>query len=613
MIENRSIRIVAGTLLFILAALLDGFLEIADYRLYVYLVPYLVSGHVVLRRAVENFFKGRFFDEFSLMSLATIGAFVIGEYPEGVFVMLFYEIGEFAQHRAVNKARDQIHSLVDKRPDKAIVQKDGDWQEMPAKNVNKGTTILVKKGERVPIDGILKDNEAVFNTASITGESLPREHEKGDEIPSGFLNEGPPIQIETTADYENSTFSRIIRLTQEAAGRKAPTETFFRKFARVYTPIVVFLALALFLLPALFIENYQWQTWLYRACVFLVISCPCALILSIPLTYFAGIGAAGNAGILTKGSVYLDQLTRLSGLVFDKTGTLTKGELKVEKFQPLPDDELLAAIKSLTDQSTHPASKAVSKHLHDKESKEVNDIEEQTGKGVKGIFKGNEIKLGSPKWVDESYKIDSNAHTTLLAAYNGEVICSIQLSDEIKEDASEVLKYLKKKNINTYLLSGDISNIVDAYASQFDFTDSRGEAGPEEKLEIYRKWQSAESGSLAFAGDGINDSIVMAASDLGIAMGGSGSDVAIESADIVIPGDRLSHIPEALLIAGNTRKILWQNIILVFAVKVLVLGLGGAGFVSLWMAILADVGIALVAVLNASRLIYFKPKWGEES
>jgi Cd2+/Zn2+-exporting ATPase len=610
LIKDRVQRIVWGIILFIIVAVLDYLFPLAPYRIYLYSVPYLVSGHMVLYKAVKNTISGQIFDEFSLMSLATIGAFVIGEYPEGVFVMLFYELGEFAQHKAVIRVKKQIRSLVDKRPEEATILKDGEQKSVKAKSVKIGSTLLIKKGERVPIDGKLLSMEATFNTADITGESLPRQVKKGESVSSGFINNGPPIQIESTKKYEDSTFSRIIKLTQQAAERKAPTERFFRKFAKVYTPIVAILAIGIFLLPAFFMDPYIWQEWLYRACVFLVISCPCALVLSIPLTYFAGIGAASKSGILIKGSNYIDQLTRLSGMVFDKTGTLTKGQLKVNKLIPAAGNkEYLEAIKELTGHSNHPASEAISNHLAGSNTNGVTQIKEHTGKGLSGQYKGATLKVGSPKWVAPDYQTHSNTDTVVLASQNDHVVYEFQLSDQLKDDAEEVIQYMGRNKICTYLLSGDIDNIVQHIAKELKFHKAKGNVDPESKLKYYNKWKKEEKGSLAFVGDGINDSIALVASDLGIAIGNTGSDVAIESADVVIPGERLEHIPQTLLIAKQTKKILWQNIILVFAVKILVLALGGVGIISLWMAIIADVGIALVAVLNASRLIFYSPKW----
>ncbi len=582
-----------------------------DYvRIAWYVIAYLPVGLPVLKEAYESIMKGDVFSEFFLMCIATIGAFAIGEFPEGVAVMLFYTIGENFQGLAVSRAKSNIKSLLDQRPDEVTILEDNVATKIKAADVKIGAIIQLKAGEKLGLDGELLSDKASFNTAALTGESKPQTKEKGETVLAGMINENTISLVKVTTAYSDSKLSKILEMVQDATTKKAPAELFIRKFAKIYTPIVVYLAIAICLLPMLFVDNYVFADWLYRALVFLVISCPCALVISIPLGYFGGIGAASKNGILFKGSNFLDSISTIQNVVMDKTGTMTEGVFKVQEViieDEFDKEEILNLVNVLESQSTHPVATAIHNHVGKIDpSIELKNVEEISGHGLKAEINGKELHVGNFKLMDKfdiKYDLDPNSvvYTTIAIAYDKKFAGYLTIADEIKEDAQLAVSKLKALGIKVTMLSGDKTNVVQFVADKLGITNAFGDLLPEDKVKKLNDIK-AKNETVAFVGDGVNDAPVIALSTVGIAMGGLGSDATIETADIVIQDDRPSKIPMAINIGKQTKKIVWQNITLAFVVKAFVLILGAGGLATMWEAVFADVGVALLAILNAVRI-----------
>ncbi|RTY97227.1 cadmium-translocating P-type ATPase [Flavobacterium sp. RSP49] len=574
-----------------------------------YAVAYLPVGIPVLKEAFESIRKGEIFSEFLLMGIATIGAFAIGEYPEGVAVMLFYAVGEVFQTLAVQRAKKNIKLLLDQRPDEATVMNGEKATVKKASEISIGEIIQLKPGEKLALDGKLISDTASFNTSALTGESKPDTKQKDETVLAGMINLNTVVLVEVTTAYSDSKLSKILEMVQEATAKKAPTELFIRKFAKIYTPIVVFLAIAICVLPMLFLDNYVFRDWLYRALIFLVISCPCALVISIPLGYFGGIGAASKNGILVKGSNFLDIMATIQVVVMDKTGTLTKGVFKVQKVisVDISEADLVKFTAALETKSTHPVGTAIIEYAKGTEKNAtVTDVEEIAGHGLKGKVDGNEILAGNVKLMKKfniSYdaEIDNTPFTIIVIAINQKYSGYFLIADEIKEDAKQAIESLHRINVKTVMLSGDKQAVVDAVAKELNIDQAFGDLLPEHKVQKVEALKK-EHLHIAFVGDGVNDAPVVALADAGIAMGGLGSDATIETADIVIQNDQPYKIYTAINIGKKTKQIVYQNIGLAFAVKAIVLVLGAGGLATMWEAVFADVGVALLAILNAVRI-----------
>ena len=579
-------------------------------RIVWYVIAYIPVGFPVIKEAIESIRYKDFFSEFFLMSIATIGAFAIGEYPEAVAVMLFYSVGEVFQTLAVSKAKGNIKALLDQRPDEVTILKDQKAVVIKAENANIGDIIQLKPGEKLGLDGELFSEAGSFNTAALTGESKPDTKSKGEVVLAGMINLNTVSQVRVTTNYEDSKLSKILELVQDATSQKAPTEMFIRKFAKIYTPIVTFLAIGITLLPILFVENYVFSEWLYRALVFLVISCPCALVISIPLGYFGGIGAGSRNGILFKGSNYLDALGKVKNVVMDKTGTMTEGVFKVQEVILKPEfnkKEILNKVNALESHSTHPVATAIHNYVGEVDSSiKLENTEEIPGYGLRTIVDNKELLVGNFKLLDKfniSHDADTSniVYTVIAIAYDGRFVGYLTISDSIKVDSKIAVDKLRSMNVRAVMLSGDKSAVVEHVAGQLGIDSAYGDLLPEDKVEKVKEIIS-RNGSVAFVGDGVNDAPVIALSDVGIAMGGLGSDAAIETADVVIQDDMPSRIPMAINIGKQTKKIVWQNIILAFGVKAIVLILGAGGLATMWEAVFADVGVALLAIVNAVRI-----------
>ena len=577
-------------------------------RIIWYLLAYIPVGFPVFKEAFQTIIKGEIFTEFTLMSVATIGAFILGEYPEGVAVMLFYAVGELFQNAAVNRAKNNIKALLDVRPDEANVFRNNQFQTVNPAEVEIGETIQIKVGEKVPLDGMMLSESSSFNTAALTGESKPNTIRKDETVLAGMLNLEKVVEIKTTKKFEDSSLAKILQMVQEASSRKAQTELFIRKFAKIYTPIVFFLAIAVAFLPYFFVEEYVLEKWVYRALIFLVISCPCALVISIPLGYFGGIGAASRNGILFKGSNFLDLMAKVNTVVMDKTGTLTEGVFKVQKIETnnLDEIEFLNYVSALEANSTHPIAQAIVAH-HPSNLKAEN-TEEISGHGLKGEINGKIILVGNGKLlkkfgVDYPTEIDSIVESIVIVAIDNQYAGHIIIADQIKEDAIQAISEMRKNGVTeTVMLSGDKDSIVQKVAKEIGISTAFGSLLPEGKVEKVKELKTNSNRVLAFVGDGINDAPVLALSDVGIAMGGMGSDVAIETADVVIQTDQPSKISTAIKIGRKTKQIVIQNIALAFGVKLIVLILGAGGLATMWEAVFADVGVAFLAILNAIRI-----------
>ncbi len=599
--------------LLITGILFDTFFKPAFFQNYVrlvwYIAAYIPVGFPVMKEAVKSIAKGAFFSEFFLMSIATIGAFFIGEYSEGVAVMLFYAVGELFQTAAVNRAKRSIKALLDIRPDTVNVNRNGTIQTVAPSEIQIGDIIQVKAGEKVALDGELISDSASFNTAALTGESTPDTKSKGQSVLAGMINLNSVSDIKVTALFKDSKLSKILEMVQGATARKSQTQLFISKFAKIYTPIVVFLAVGICLLPYFFVPNYVFNDWLYKSLVFLVISCPCALVISIPLGYFGGIGLASRNGILFKGSNYLDVMTKIDTVVMDKTGTLTKGVFKVQQVVAvgLEEKEFLKLTAAIESKSTHPIATAVVQYAGKIiEGVNITNVEEISGHGLKGTIDGKEILAGNLKLL-KKFKIEYDRNieiiidTIVVVAINNRYAGYITIADEIKEDAEQAIKELHALHIKTVMLSGDKQTVVDKVAKTLNIDNAYGDLLPENKVEKVQALKN-ENRIIAFVGDGVNDAPVVALADAGIAMGGLGSDATIETADIVIQNDQPSKIVTAIKIGKITKKIVWQNIGLAMIVKVIVLILGAGGIATLWEAVFADVGVALLAILNAVRV-----------
>lgn len=581
-------------------------------RLPWYTIAYLIVGIPVIIQAIKLLMKLDFFNEFSLMSIATLGAFILGEYPEGVSVMLFYSVGELFQSAAVNKAKDNIKALLDVRPNFATVFRQNQWKTIAPEEVKIGEIIQIKVGEKVPLDGLMLSESSSFDTSALTGESKPNTLRKGEIILAGMLNLDKVIEIETTKKFEDSSLAKILELVQNANSQKAKTELFIRKFAKIYTPIVFFLAVALTFLPFFFVENYEFNDWFYRALVFLVISCPCALVISIPLGYFGGIGASSRNGILFKGSNFLDQMSKVNTIVMDKTGTLTHGVFKVQKVhsKELDTKEFLDIVSAIESYSTHPIARAIFSHHPSNLSAEK--VEEISGHGLKAEVNGKSVLVGNGKLlkkfnIDYDFNIDQIVESIVIVAIDNKYAGYITIADEIKSDAAQAIVEMKKNGVKqAIMLSGDKESIVQKVASTLKIDKAFGGLLPEDKVRKVEELQADPNNIIAFVGDGINDAPVLAMSDIGIAMGGMGSDLAIETADVVIQTDQPSKIPTAIKIGKKTKQIVIQNISLAFGVKLIVLILGAGGLATMWEAVFADVGVALLAILNAIRIQQMK-------
>ncbi|WP_315672209.1 heavy metal translocating P-type ATPase [Clostridium sp. 19966] len=613
--ENRKemIRLIIGAVFFAVAIIFK-FTNIIEFVLY--LISYILVGGEVVLRAVKNIARGEVFDENFLMTIATVGAFFIGEYPEGVAVMLFYQVGEFFQDVAVNRSRKSITALMDIRPDFANLKAGDEIKKVSPEEVKIGENIVIKPGEKVPLDGTVLEGKSMVDTSALTGESVPRSVQSGDAILGGFINKNGLLTVEVTKEFGESTVSKILSLVENASSKKAPTENFITKFAKYYTPVVVMVAVLLAIVPPFFISGATFSDWIYRALVFLVISCPCALVISIPLGFFGGIGGASKNGVLIKGGNYLEALNNLEIIVFDKTGTLTKGVFNVTEIRnngKYSKDELLEYAAYAESFSNHPIAVSILKAYGKEVNKEeIEGYDEISGHGIKVKVKNKEVLAGNTKLMNkENIKFETSeaAGTIVHIAIDKEYAGYIIISDEVKEDSKEAIRNLKEIGVKkTVMLTGDAKSVGEKIATFLDLDEVHAELLPDQKVEELEKLDKLKSpkGKLAFVGDGINDAPVLARADIGMAMGGLGSDAAIEAADVVIMTDEPSKIVSAVKIAKRTRKIVWQNIILAIVVKIIVLILGAGGIATMWEAVFADVGVSTLAIINAMRIMRVK-------
>ena len=606
-------RILAGAVLLLAAVLIpaQGLL-----RLLLFLLPYLLVGGDVLWRAVRNILHGQVFDENFLMVVATIGAFCIGEYPEAVLVMVFYQVGEWFQSYAVGRSRASIASLMDIRPDHANVETAEGLRQVDPEEVAVGDVIVIKAGERIPLDGVVLEGRTTVNTAALTGDSLPRETGSGDTVISGCINIGGLLRVEVSKPYGESTVAKILDLVENSSSKKAKAENFITRFARVYTPLVVIAAVLLAVLPPLLFQG-GWSEWIQRALIFLVISCPCALVISIPLGFFGGIGGASRRGILVKGSNYLEALSRAEIVVFDKTGTLTRGTFSVTAVHPdvVPEERLLELAALAESYSDHPISRSLREAYHKEiDSARVSDVEEIPGHGVTARVDGCLVSAGNSKLMErigvpyrDCHRIGTIVHVAVDGSYAGHIV----IADEVKPDAAEAIAALKRQGVRkTVMLTGDQPAVGESVAKILGIDEVHAGLLPADKVEHVEQLLKEKSGrgALAFVGDGINDAPVLSRADIGIAMGGLGSDAAIEAADVVLMDDKPSKIADAIRISRKTRRIVQQNIVFALGVKLLVLVLGACGFATMWEAVFADVGVSVLAILNAMRALRTEKK-----
>ena len=606
--KRMLFRVLASAVLFAVALLLptEGWL-----RLFTFLIPYAVIAWDVLWRAVRNIAHGQVFDENFLMSLATVGALATGEYPEAVFVMLFYQVGELFQSYAVDQSRKSITSLMDIRPDYANIEVDGQLRQVDPEDVAVGDTIVIKAGERIPLDGVVLEGTSNVDTAALTGESLPREAQPGDDVISGCVNLSGLLRVRVTKAFEESTVAKILDLVENSSSKKAKAENFITKFARYYTPAVVLAAVALALLPPLF-TSIQWVDSIQRALNFLVVSCPCALVISVPLSFFGGIGGASKNGILVKGGNYLEVLAKTELVVFDKTGTLTRGVFNVTAIHPdhCGEAQLLELAALAESYSDHPISRSL-KEAYGKEldASRVSNVEELSGRGVRATVDGRQICAGNDKLMEDigvSWHPCHRVGTTVHVASDGVYLCHIVISDEVKPDAKEAITALKACGVRrTVMLTGDAKAVGESVAQELGLDEVHTQLLPADKVTRVEALlgEVSPKGALAFVGDGINDAPVLSRADIGIAMGGLGSDAAIEAADIVLMDDKPSKLADAIRIARRTLAIVRQNIVFALAVKFLVLALSAAGVANMWEAVFADVGVSVIAILNAMRAL----------
>ena len=606
---KENLRLIIGAIIFVIAMLLDKE-SIAAIALFI--ISYLLIGGKVLLTAIKNILRGEVFDENFLMTIATLGAFFIAEYPEGVAVMLFYEVGELFQSYAVNKSRKSITSLMNIRADYANVLRNKKEEKVNPETVNIDEVILVKPGERVPLDGVVIEGSSFLDTSALTGESVPREVSVGQEILSGFINNNGVLKIKVTKIFKESTVSRILDLVENASNKKAPTEKFITRFSRYYTPMVVFLAVALAIIPPFILKNGSFNEWLSRALIFLVVSCPCALVVSVPLGLFAGIGGASRKGILVKGGNYLESLKNVNTIVFDKTGTLTKGVFKVTEINNVDiDKKELIRIAAISESlSNHPIAQSIIKEYgKEVDSKELINYEEISGHGVKTSIEGMEVLVGNYKLMEKfniNYNKVNTIGTIVHVAINNEYKGNIVIADEIKEGTRDAISGLKEIGVSQIvMLTGDNNNVAQKVAGIIGIDKVYAELLPGDKVDKVEEiiQNNKSKGKVIFVGDGINDAPVLARADIGVAMGGIGSDAAIEAADVVLMNDNPEALVSAIKVARKTNKVLWQNIIFALGVKVLVLLLGAFGFANMWEAVFADVGVTVLAVINSTRCL----------
>ena len=576
-----------------------------------YTIAYIPVGLPVIKEAWEALRKGEIFTEFFLMSIATIGAFAIGEYPEGVAVMLFYAIGELFQTAAVKRAKNNIKALLDVRPNTADVLRNGKYETVDPETVQIGETIQVKVGEKIPLDGTLLSEKAALNTAALTGESKPQSTLQGEKVLAGSINLDGVVELKVEKLFNDSSIARILDLVQNATARKSKTELLIRRLAKIYTPIVVYLAIAICFVPYFFVADYVFTDWLYRALIFLVISCPCALVISIPLGYFGGLGAASKNGLLFKGATYLDQLTKVNTLVMDKTGTVTKGVFKIKDIVlkgEYSEAEFMKLLMAIEAKSTHPIAKAIMEYNTASDLPEATNIQEIAGKGLQGKVAGKTMIVGNKKLMEQfnisvPTETENIVESIVMVGIDNSFAGYVTIADELKADAKDSIQQLRQAGIKTLMmLSGDKNSITQKVADELGIENAKGGLLPEDKLNEVERIKQDPDKIVAFVGDGINDAPVLAASDVGIAMGGLGSDVAIETADVIIQTDQPSKIATGIKIGKSTQRIIWQNIALAFGVKIIVLILGAGGVATMWEAVFADVGVALLAILNAVRL-----------
>lgn len=605
--KKMLIRILISAVLFAVVMLVPfkGWIRLAAF-----LVPFGVIGWDVLWRAVRNILHGQIFDENFLMSLATVGAFFTGEYPEAVVVMLFYQVGELFQSYAVGKSRKSIATLMDIRPDYANIEKDGKTEQVSPDEVEVGSVIVIMPGERVPLDGVILEGNSAMDTSAITGESMPNDVQPGDDVISGCINQSGVLKVRTTKAYGESTVARILDLVENAGSKKAKTEKFITTFAKYYTPAVVIGAVLLAFIPS--IITGDWIEWVHRAMIFLVISCPCALVISVPLSFFGGIGGASKSGILIKGSSYMEVLAKAEIVVFDKTGTLTKGVFNVTAVHPdhCSEMELLELAAMAEIYSNHPISHSLRDAWNQKiDESRVQEVKEIPGKGVQAFIDGRRVCVGNDKLMESEGAVWHPCHrvgTTIHVAVDGKYAGHIVISDEIKSGAADAIASLKELGIKkTVMLTGDADSVGQSVAKELGIDEAYTKLLPEDKVtrvEELLKYKS-DKGALVFVGDGINDAPVLSRSDLGIAMGGMGSDAAIEAADVVLMDDKISRIADAIRISKHTLRIAGQNIVFALAVKIIVLALGALGMANMWEAVFADVGVSVIAVLNAMRAL----------
>jgi Cd2+/Zn2+-exporting ATPase len=591
--------------------------SMGNISIILFLASYIIIGSEVLMNSVKNLLKGDLFDENFLMSVASIGAILVKQYPEAVAVMFLYELGEYLQDRAADNSRESILELMDIRPDYANILRDsGDIYKVSPEDVKIGDIIVIKPGEKIPLDGKIVEGNSLLDVSALTGESLPKEVYEGDTVLSGSINKNQLLKIEVVKNFNESTASKILDLVENASSKKAKAEKFITKFAKIYTPIVVCLALLLAIVPNFIFKDTSVYTWIYRASVFLVVSCPCALVISIPLSFFAGIGKASKSGILIKGGNYLEALNNIEAIVFDKTGTLTKGTFKISSIKPedfIKESELLEYAAYLESLSNHPIAKSIVKaYKGDINKEEIKEFTEIPGRGLKAIIKCKEVSIGNEKLMEEmGIKINKSEEyaTVLYVVIDKQFAGYIAINDEVKEDSKTTIEGLNKMGINkTVILSGDKKYIAESLGKSLGISKIYSELLPQqklEKLETLEKEKSPEN-NIVYVGDGINDAPALARADIGISMGGVGSDAAIEASDVVIMKDEPSKIIEAINIAKTTRKVIIQNLIFIFAVKISVLILAALGIANMWLAIFADVGVALIAVVNSMRIISIK-------
>lgn len=608
--KKEVIKVVIALILFLISLIIP--FENAWINIGIYIISYLIVGLDVLIEAIKNIFKGEVFDENFLMTIATIGAFAIGEYPEAVAVMLFYQVGEMFQSYAVDKSRKSIASLMDIRPDFANIKKNGSIEKVSPDKISIGDIIIVKPGEKVPLDGTIVDGNSMLDTSALTGESVPREVSIGDEVLSGSINQNGLIEIKVTKSFGESTVSKILDLVENASSKKSKSENFISKFAKYYTPIVVVIAVLLAIIPPIIFKETEFIQWLYRALTFLVVSCPCALVISIPLGFFGGIGGASKLGVLVKGSNYLEALSKTEVVVFDKTGTLTEGVFEVKKVNSvdITKEDLIKYAAYAESFSNHPIANSLKKaYGKDIDNKKISETHELSGLGVNAVVDGNAVFVGNEKLMQEKnieYIKCNEIGTILYVAINNQFKGTIIISDKIKADAKKAIEKLKKNNVKKIvMLTGDKKAVGESVAKELGLDEVYTELLPNDKVEKVEELMKSKSkkGKLAFVGDGINDAPVLAISDIGIAMGGLGSDAAIEAADVVLMTDEPSKVVDAIKISKKTLKIVKQNIIFAIAVKILVLILSAIGLSNMWQAVFADVGVSVLAILNALRVL----------